>query len=465
MKGLVEIARSLVIMGKKEFLSNVRSLRLIAVASTMVLATTAALLGISGIGGPPPVLSNLLWAHPAQDAAANYEIVAWVSDSFGAPQPGIMVHIAPFSEQDGTTPTDSVATNQTGFVRFFNVSGNTTYSLWTDRGGSSLVRPDLLLTLANGFTFSIHQLDVSRDGTLSHVTLHAMDARGDPAVGAEVFADSTRLGATNGFGFFWAKLSPGDYGIVIRYQGQDQGPTPIRINTPRPSLYSGDPDAVLFFLAVSLMMFLGPIMAVALSYDAIARERVRGSMELLLSRPAARTGLALGKFIGTLGAASLAIVGPVVAGVLVLGAQQGKAPSLPFVVGFVFASFLLLALYILIAQVLSTVVRSPGTAVLSASVIWLFFTVLYSAVTSLALYALGVDLATPEGLLAASLPLLANPTGLYQLIVIGSAPAILQTQAPLGAAYLPPWSIPLAALLWIVALTILAVETFRHRGF
>ena len=53
---------------------------------------------------------------------------------------------------------------------------------------------------------------------------------------------------------------------------------------------------------VSLVIYLVPLIALILGYDAIVGERERGSMELLLSMPITRSEILLGKYIGLSGA-------------------------------------------------------------------------------------------------------------------------------------------------------------------
>ena len=49
---------------------------------------------------------------------------------------------------------------------------------------------------------------------------------------------------------------------------------------------------------VSLVIYLVPLIALILGYDAIVGEREEGSLDLLLSMPLTRIELLLGKFVG-----------------------------------------------------------------------------------------------------------------------------------------------------------------------
>ena len=80
---------------------------------------------------------------------------------------------------------------------------------------------------------------------------------------------------------------------------------------------------------VSLVIYLVPLIALMLGYDAIVGERERGSLELLLSMPITRFELLLGKYLGTgRGAGLSTLAGFGLAGVL-LSYQIGQRGALP----------------------------------------------------------------------------------------------------------------------------------------
>src|SRR3989338_7973014 len=59
---------------------------------------------------------------------------------------------------------------------------------------------------------------------------------------------------------------------------------------------------------VSLVIYLIPLIALILGFDAIVGERERGSLDLLLSLPITRLELLLGKYAGLAGALTLSTV-------------------------------------------------------------------------------------------------------------------------------------------------------------
>ena len=91
---------------------------------------------------------------------------------------------------------------------------------------------------------------------------------------------------------------------------------------------------------VSLVIYLVPLIALILGYDAIVGERERGSLELLLSMPITHFELLMWKFVGLAGALAFStLAGFGLAGVL-LSYQLGPT-ALYHYVGFMLSAILL----------------------------------------------------------------------------------------------------------------------------
>ncbi|HOL38128.1 MAG TPA: ABC transporter permease [Rubrivivax sp.] len=126
----------------------------------------------------------------------------------------------------------------------------------------------------------------------------------------------------------------------------------------------------------SLVIYLVPLIVLLLGYDAIAGERERGSLDLLLSLPVTRFELLLGKYLG-LGAAFAAstLVGFGLAGaVLVWRAEPG---ALLHYAAFV-ASALLMGMAFLALAVMVSVIATDRTRASGAAIaLWLFFVLVF----------------------------------------------------------------------------------------
>ncbi|CAG1017003.1 partial putative ABC transporter permease protein NosY, partial [Burkholderiaceae bacterium] len=103
---------------------------------------------------------------------------------------------------------------------------------------------------------------------------------------------------------------------------------------------------------VSLVIYLIPLIALLLGFDAIVGERERGSLDLLLALPITRFELLLGKYLGLAAALSLStLVGFGLVAVL-LATQIGAAGLEPYA-GFMFSSVLLGLAFLSLAVMLS----------------------------------------------------------------------------------------------------------------
>lgn len=127
---------------------------------------------------------------------------------------------------------------------------------------------------------------------------------------------------------------------------------------------------------VSLAIYLVPLIALILGYDAIAGERDRGSLLLLLSLPITRFELLAGKYLGL--AATLVCATAIGFGVVgvVLGARFGPAAFWHYG-GFMLSTMLLgmafLSLSILISVLAGSRVAASGIAIVS----WFAFVLVY----------------------------------------------------------------------------------------
>lgn len=226
-----------------------------------------------------------------------------------------------------------------------------------------------------------------------------------------------------------------------------------------------DPLVVTVVSLSSLSIFLVPLIALLLSYDAIVGEIERGTMALLLSYPVARWQVVVGKFIGHLAILSLAtVVGYGSAGIALQWAHGSLDINQwqPFIF-LIVASVLLGASFLAMGYVVSAFVRERATAAGIVIGVWLFFVVIYDMALLGALVADQGRIITAPILNAI---LLFNPSDVYRLlnltgyenIAMFSGMAGLSGQARLGMPILI-----FAQILWIVVPFGLAAILFKRR--
>ena len=210
---------------------------------------------------------------------------------------------------------------------------------------------------------------------------------------------------------------------------------------------------------VSLVIYLIPLIALVLGFDAIVGERERGSLDLLLSMPITRFELLLGKYLGL--AAALAF--STIAGfglVAVVLSTQLTTNALFHYFGFMFSSVLLgmafLSLAVMVSVFASDRTRASGLAI----GLWFFFVLVFD------LLLLGALVVTGGHYGGEIFPylLLFNPADVFRILNIFSLEDVrtlygLSTVFPRGLT--EPWFLGLVMLAWIAAPLGIAAWRFR----
>jgi Cu-processing system permease protein len=210
---------------------------------------------------------------------------------------------------------------------------------------------------------------------------------------------------------------------------------------------------------VSLVIYLIPLIALLLGFDAIVGERERGSLDLLLALPITRLELLLGKYLGLAGALTLSTVSGFALVALLLY-QRFSWAGLYHYAGFVLSSVLLGLAFLSLAVLLSVLARDRTRASGLAIALWFALVLVFD------LLLLGLLVATGGqfgGQVFAYL-LLLNPADIFRILNVFSLDDVQRLYGL--ASILPPalsqvgW-LTSAMLAWIVAPLALASWRFR----
>ncbi|MFA5662529.1 ABC transporter permease [Castellaniella sp.] len=227
-----------------------------------------------------------------------------------------------------------------------------------------------------------------------------------------------------------------------------------------------DPLTVTVVSLSSLSIFLVPLIAMLLSYDAIVGEIDRGTMALLLSYPVSRHQVMAGKFLGHLATLSLAtFLGYGVAGVALQAAHGEFDPAAwgPFGL-LIAASILLGASFLALGYLISALVQERATAAGLAIGVWLFLVVIQDMVL------LGILVADQGRLItdaALNVILLFNPADVYRLLNLTGHENIAMYAGMAGLSgqvTLSAMTLLLVQLLWIALPLALASWVFNRRA-
>lgn len=461
---LLNFFRGLPQVASQEFVANLKSVRLIIMVAILALAVVGGAYGLSGgtAGDTLPPLE--VWGHAAFEADGSHLAALFVSNPFGTPLGDVEILFSSADPQlSPTGPSGdlgTVRTNPSGFARF--AAGNRTEVYATARIGSVAFHEPILWGAgfpapALNFTWDAAQYDFARDGTSENFAVHVLNRAGDP-IAASILVDQSHVREVDSNGYAQFDVPVGNSNVTIQAAGETITFTAIVFENPFASLF-GTPDATLFFLSAFFLYLIVPIFAIVVTFDAVSKERVQGTLDLLLSRPVSRSGVLLGKFLG----AFLAVAFPVslvnLAGIGVITAVSGRAPSGPFAAAFLSFTLLLIAFYVLLQLIFSTLAKTSGTAVLFGVLVWLLFNILYNILVLV----ISLAIPSPEGRLAfQSTAGLGNPSSIYQQLVVLYAPLALSAFG--GGAVLNAGVLGAAATVWLVALLVLALWIFEKRA-
>jgi ABC-2 type transport system permease protein len=174
----------------------------------------------------------------------------------------------------------------------------------------------------------------------------------------------------------------------------------------------GDPDGSFLFLKlftvsdgtlpsfVLFINFLGPLLGIALGFDAINTEQNKGTLSRMLSQPIHRDCIINAKFV-----AALIVVGTMlfVLGLLVMGfglmaiGIPPTAEEFARIIFFILLSVVYVAFWLNLAILFSLCFRQAATSALASIAVWLFFSIFYTMLMNLVARGLRpLEMASPE---------------------------------------------------------------------
>ncbi len=470
-------------IGWMEFWSHLKSPRLIVLVVLLSLLMFGVAYGMTQTASPGFSSSSSLSVYPAirnESGTNHYIVIGWVADDRGVPKPGVSISVY---LQDPTNPSfngtgtliTTLQTNGSGFVSYdvgTTRPENVSYAMqYGNFGfGSAFFGTSQYPPWPPGATFMLGRFTYGSSsgpfGTESSFSFQVMTTDGLPATAADVYLDGNLSGHPDANGFYIAPLPQGSHTVNISYAGYEQGQE-LREIPPSGPQYENGADAVLISLVGGFMGLILPIMAIAVSFDAIARERAQGSLELLLARRVRREGILAGKFLGAFASIALPVVVVLLAGIAFVTSASGRAPTTTFAMAVFGASLFLIAVYVLLMLLFSTLAKSVGTAVVFGVVAWLFFNLIFSFLTMFLLLSSGGMYFSPGFYSTLLTTYLFDPNTVYQLLLGAAVPTtggggLFGIVIPTG--YLAVETIVVAAALWIVIPLVLTILLFRRKA-
>lgn len=222
-----------------------------------------------------------------------------------------------------------------------------------------------------------------------------------------------------------------------------------------------DKLSVIVASLTSLAVYLVPLIALLMAFDAVAGEIERGTLSLVLTYPVSRAEILAGKFAAHLSVLAVALIaGYGIAAAVALWFDPAARAGLPALVRLFWTSGLLGATFLAIGYCVSAIARRPGAAAGLAIALWLVLIVMYD------LGLLGAVVADNGGAFTTKVfpwLLVANPADAFPLFNLAASEATALASGVAGAAATIPLVRPLVTLaIWPLLAFALAVLAFRR---
>jgi Cu-processing system permease protein len=480
--------KGIFVIAKREFFANLKSVRMLVLMILFVLAVLGGSYGISGLSSPSQTLPDveiLAWII-VEDYEGNgplNDLVLRMTDTEGNPIEAVYVQYYKGDVDDdellfnGQTDGNGTVVMNDVLDSLFDINENTFTFFFDKSSEDEMVKASISLegVPKNAYVMN-NVLDLDDDNIEDDVMVLVMDKNGVPIEGANVTitsSEDTFIATTNSKGVvslrnlqagdmtFEGTIDPRKYDVEVEYQGSTSQNTfyIFMDDTTVEGFFDLEgPNEIIFIIAVLFIVMLGPIIAISLSFDSITREKIQKSLDFLLARPMGRRGIIIGKFLGILSAIALPVTAINLLAVVMISSVTDKSPSGALVAGFIFYSLVLMAIYILLQQIFSTLAKTTGTAILSGIAIWLIFFMFWGLLTLAIGAAAGMQFGSDEWIILNNQISLFNPSGAYSMTM-----GLLLPDST-GALGIESWMPPVAMIIWFVVLFFLATEIFVRKA-
>jgi Cu-processing system permease protein len=473
---LKEDAWGIFVITKREFVANIKSFRSVVMVIILALIMVGAAMGFASLSSSEETEEDMRYHVMAMDpdGLANDLVVFVYEKRTFKPvvdRPIFMgIEELEIPEYNGTTDSNGqwVAKDLTPGFHWLNIE----HPEGAVEGGGGPFGGGTATTTASTYIYIKHnssvafprlgvrawQDDIRDSGKLSDVAVHVVDLNGTPVQGATVTVGN-ETNATNGQGITtFLDLKKDRYNVTVSAEGLD-GVDVVEVSAEETerdpfSFALEGPDEILRLVAAIAIGLVGPIYAIVLCFDSVFRERLTGSIDYLLCRPMGRRAVLLGKFVGILAALMVPITAVSLLGVGVVWQYAGKAPTGELVLGFVIYTIFLIAIFVLLQMIFSTLAKTTGTAILSGIGVWIFFFMLFDLILLLVSYL--ADLSGDAQAEFFNRASFFNPISIYSLCI-----AQLGTTEPITG--VPEWAPPFALVMLTVVLLLAAMEIFTRR--
>jgi len=480
---------------KREFLANLKNFRMVVLIIIFILTVLGGAYLSSGLISSTDIQTQpniLIWSILTDADAELYlnDGLIYITDENGNPLSGAEVKI-----KDGENNVLFLEnTNSRGIVIWHNISSELfifsrgvqlTVTYQQEKVVTSPQFP-IIPTPQNQYVLA-QLIDIDNDNIQDDVVILVIDPLGMPVEDAVLLVETKEEkygfnGTTNANGIFSKTSLKGPESTGFRGFGPNRGGGSERLDykvfvNPNQtgssetktefSVYEDDesrsqmltlenPDEVIEFIAGSFIVLTGPIIAIALTFDSVAKERIQNSLDFLLCRPIGRRSIILGKFFGILIAIALPTTLVNIIAIIVISGLTGEPANFTLAAGFILLTVFFIAIFISLQQIFSTLAKTTGTAIMSGISIWLLFGMFWGLIS------LGINVVIGNSYLSDEWIILSNRIDLFN--PGGSYGHIMSQLADTEIMGVDPWMPILSIAIWFIAVFILSLEIFRLKA-
>lgn len=467
------------IIGKKEFFTNIKSIRMIIILFIFAIIVIASAYGISMTQNIHEEKDYMFFNHTMDldDDGWNNDLIIYTMDQWEEPlkEKSVILY-------NGSSPAEIKKTNKNGVVVFKNISNYVTsseshfqsylnlnielknvdnlgryYGRYQRNIGSmkNLRNKSNFNEIVKEPRFDYISRDKDDKGSQNDFIFHILTPKGKPSKDAELLINETKKATADDNGFIKYEISSGLKNITIidRYSNTSFERN-IREENKAP-LYKG-PDHILSEMT-NILLFVVPFLTIALAYDSISKERETNSLFLLITRPIKKWKILIGKLSGNFASLSIPFTIINVVGILSVWYISSKSPSGKLCALFILSTLGTILIYLLLQMIVSTFSKSSGTAILGGAGLWLFFNLFYFIMVSAISSILGLQKGSFTYEKTQNLIELFNPNMVFQK----TFHLIYEDVNYQYYTGIPNWSIFAALILWIIIPTIILTHLFH----
>lgn len=227
-----------------------------------------------------------------------------------------------------------------------------------------------------------------------------------------------------------------------------------------PETLTGSKACFVLYLVSFMVGMIGSIMVLILSFDAFSKDKETGAVDVLVSRPITKRGIALSKFMGINLAMSVYIVPLLWTSINIIEGNLHETLPMTTKIWYIVITLALFASMSLVQMLLSLAAKNAGSAVMYGVSVWFLYTIFWLLVSLTIAQYMGLNVESVQSNDFARISNrvdLFNPIGAFHLctgILLAGQNEVIT---------IPHWWAYTALLLWVIIPLLAMIEIYRRQ--